>query len=104
MGFLQLVSGSYSLLQSGLLIVTASIIVEHALGCTGFSSCRVWARVDAVPGLQGTGSLVVVLGLSCWPACGIFPDQGLNRCPLHSKEDSTTGPPGKPRPIHLKMV
>ena len=32
-------------------------------------------------------SLVVVLGLSC-PACGIFPDQGWNLCPLHWHVDS----------------
>ena len=29
-------------------------------------------------------------------ACGTFPYQGLNWCPLHCKADSTTGPPGKP--------
>ena len=29
-------------------------------------------------------------------ACGTFPYQGLNWCPLHWKADSTTGPPGKP--------
>ena len=33
--------------------------------------------------MQHTGSVVVVHGLSCSVACGIFPDQGLNRCPLH---------------------
>ena len=29
------------------------------------------------------GSVVVVHGLSCSEACGIFPDQGLNLCLLH---------------------
>ena len=29
------------------------------------------------------GSAVVAHGLSCSKACGIFPDQGLNLCPLH---------------------
>ena len=34
------------------------------------------------------GSVVVVCGLSCSIACGIFTDQGSNRCPLHCKADS----------------
>ena len=37
-------------------------------------------------------SLFVVHGLPCPMACGIFPDQGLNLCPLAGL---TTGPPGK---------
>ena len=36
-------------------------------------------------------------GLSCSVACGLFPDQGSNPCPLHWQADSlTTAPPGKP--------
>ena len=34
------------------------------------------------------GSAVVAHGLSCSAACGIFPDQGLNPCPLHWQADS----------------
>ena len=30
----------------------------------------------------------VVHGLSCSAACGIFPDQGSNPCPLHWQVDS----------------
>ena len=37
----------------------------------------------------------VVHRLSCSAACGIFPDQGSNPCPLHWQVDSTTEPPGK---------
>ena len=37
--------------------------------------------VVAAPGPQGTGSVVVVLGLGCSAACGIFLDQGLNLFP-----------------------
>ena len=37
-----------------------------------------WASVVVAHGLQSKGSVVVVLGLSCLAACGIFPDQGLN--------------------------
>ena len=33
-------------------------------------------------------SVVVAHGLSCSTACGIFPDQGLNPCPLHWQMDS----------------
>ena len=34
------------------------------------------------------GSVVVAHGLSCSAACGIFPDQGPNPCPLHWQADS----------------
>ena len=37
--------------------------------------------------LQGTCPAVVTHGLNCSAACGIFPDQGLNPCPLHWQED-----------------
>ena len=33
-------------------------------------------------------SVVVAHGLSCSVACGIFPDQGSNPCPLHWQVDS----------------
>ena len=35
-----------------------------------------------------TGSVVVAHGLSCSAACGVFPDQGSNPCPLHWHADS----------------
>ena len=43
--------------------------------------------------LRGTvskraGSVVVAHGTSCSEACGIFPDQGSNPCPLHWQADS----------------
>ena len=49
------------------------------LRCTGFSCCRAWALghlhpAVVVPRLQGTGSVVEVQRLSCFMACGIFPD------------------------------
>ena len=34
------------------------------------------------------GSVVVAHGPSCSTACGIFPDQGSNLCPLHWQADS----------------
>ena len=38
--------------------------------------------------LRHTGSIVVVCGFSCPKACGIFPGQGLNLCPLNWKWES----------------
>ena len=38
--------------------------------------------------LRSTGSAVVAHGPSCSAACGIFPDEGLNPCPLHWQADS----------------
>ena len=62
-----------------------------------FSSCGKWGPLfNAVRGpliivaslLRSTGSsragsVVVAHGPSCSVACGIFPDQGCNPCPLH---------------------
>ena len=39
-------------------------------------------------GSRRTGSVVVAHGPSCSAACGIFPDQGSNPCPLHWQADS----------------
>ena len=40
------------------------------------------------PGLQSADSVVVVHGLSCSTARGIFPDHGLDPCLLHWQVDS----------------
>ena len=69
---------------------------------TAFSSCReqgllfvavcrlllALASLVAEHRLQSADSVVVALGLSCPETCGIFPDQGLNLCPLHWQADS----------------
>ena len=39
-------------------------------------------------GSRRAGSVVVAHGPSCSAACGIFPDQGSNPCPLHWQADS----------------
>ena len=39
-------------------------------------------------GSRRAGSVVVSHGPSCSAACGIFPDQGSNPCPLHWQADS----------------
>ena len=47
-------------------------------------------------GLLSTDSVVMEHELSCPMACGIFPDQGSNLCPLFWQvEFLITGPPGK---------
>ena len=48
----------------------------RASHCSGFSCCRAQAV-----GLRA--SAAVAQGCSCSSACGIFPAQGLNPCPLH---------------------
>ena len=49
--------------------------------CGGFSCCG--ARV-----LGAQASVDVAHRISCSAACGIFPDQGSNLCPLHWQADS----------------
>ena len=54
----------------GNLTGVASLTAEHRLQANGLQR------------LHHVGSIVVLRGLSCSAACGIFPDQGLNPCPL----------------------
>ena len=50
--------------------------------------CGVRAPCCGAQSLGHAGSVIVVHGLS-WPEeCGIFPDQGLNRCTLHWQVES----------------
>ena len=45
--------------------------------------------LDTEHRLQGTqASVVAASRLNCSTVCGIFPDQGLNQCPLHCKADA----------------
>ena len=48
-----------------------------------------WSMGFRVRGLRGTGSVVLVHGLSCSVASGIFPDQGSYQCFLHWLVDSS---------------
>ena len=74
--------GGYSLMaMHGLLISVASLVAGH-----GIYSMQASAVV--APGLLSTGSAVAVQGLSCSPACGILPDQGLYPCILHQQTHS----------------
>ena len=60
----------------GFLIVVASLVAEQGLQAHGFQ----W--------LPHLGSVVGAHGPSFFVACGIFPEQGSNPCPLHWQEDS----------------
>ena len=54
--------------------------------CVGLS--LLWPVLLRSTGSRRAGSVVVVHGPSCSAACGIFPDQGSNPCPLHWQGDS----------------
>ena len=43
----------------------------------------------AAPGLQSTGSIVVMPGLSCYTACGTFPDQRWRPYLVYQQVDSS---------------
>ena len=69
----------------GLSLVAASG-VHSSLRCAGLSLSR--PLMLRSTGSRRAGSVVVVHGPSCSAACGIFPDQGLNPCPLNWQADS----------------
>ena len=54
--------------------------------CAGLSLSR--PLLLRSTGSRRTGSVIVPHGPSCSAACGIFPDQGSNPCPLHWQADS----------------
>ena len=54
--------------------------------CAGLSLSR--PLLLRSTGSRCAGSATVAHGPSCSAACGIFPDQGSNPCPLHWPEDS----------------
>ena len=54
--------------------------------CEGLSLSR--PHLLRSTGSRCTGSVIVAHGPSCSVACGIFPDQGSNPCPLHWQVDS----------------
>ena len=59
---------------------------HSSLRCAGLSLSR--PLLLRSTGSRRAGSVVVAHGLSCSVACGIFPDQGSNPCPLHWQADS----------------
>ena len=69
----------------GLSLVVASG-GHSSLRCAGLSLSR--PLLLRSTGSRRAGSVVVAQGPSCSAACGIFPDQGSNLCPLHWQADS----------------
>ena len=69
----------------GLSLVAASR-GHSSLRCAGLSLS--WPLLLWSTGSRHAGSVVVAHGPSCSAACGIFPDQGSNPCPLHWQADS----------------
>ena len=55
---------------------------------SGFSRCREQSLGTAVSVVATLSSVVVLRGISCSEACGIFLVQGLNQCLLHWQADS----------------
>ena len=54
--------------------------------CAGLSLSR--PLLLRSTGSRHTGSVIAAHGPSCSAACGIFPEQGSNPCPLHWQADS----------------
>ena len=69
--------------------------------CAGLSLSR--PLLLRSTGSRRTGSVIVAHGPSCSAACGIFPDQGWNPCPLHWQADSQPlRHQGSPQGLFLK--
>ena len=69
----------------GLSLVAASG-GQSSSRCAGLSLS--WPLLLRSTGSRRAGSVAVAHGLTCSAACGIFPDQGSNPCPLHWQADS----------------
>ena len=69
-------------------LTAVASLVEHRLVGSGLQSLQHVGSVITAPGLQSTGLVIVVNGVSCPLACGIFPNKGSNLCLLHWQEDS----------------
>ena len=69
----------------GLSLVVASR-AHSSSRCAGLSLSR--PLLLRSTGSRRAGSVIVPHGCSCSVACGIFPDQGSNPCPLHWQADS----------------
>ena len=76
-------SGGYSSLWCADFLLWLLLLQSTGSRCAGFSSCGTWAQLS-----WHVGSVVVAHRLSCSTACGIFPDQRSNPCPLHWQADS----------------
>ena len=79
-----------------LLIAVASLVAEHGLQAHRLQQLWHMGSVVVAYGLQSAGSVVVVHGLSCSVACGIFPRPGFkSMSPALAGGFLTIAPPGK---------
>ena len=69
----------------GLSLVAANVC-HSSSRCAGLSLSRPFLLRST--GSRRAGSVAVAHRPSCSAACGIFPDQGANPCPLHWQADS----------------
>ena len=70
--------------------------------CAGLSLS--WPLLLRSTGSRRAGSVIAAHGPSCSAACGIFPDQGSNPCPLHWQADSQPlRHQGSPTHLSLKI-
>ena len=74
-------AGATHVVALGLLVTVAPLVADHRLWSA-------WAPVVRASGLWSTGLVVVVHGLSCSVAGGVFPDQRSNPCLLLWQVDS----------------
>ena len=96
-------SGGHSSSRCAGLSLSRPLVAEHRLQTCRLSRCG--SRAQLLRGMwdlpslsrplllrstgsRRAGSVVVAHGPSCSAACGIFPDQGSNPCPLHWQADS----------------
>ena len=63
-----------------------SLVAASSYSSCGDFSLRWLLLLQSTRGCLG--SVVVAHWLSCSAACGIFPEQGLNSCPLHWEADT----------------
>ena len=86
----------------GLSLVVAS--GDHSSSrCAGLSPLR--PLLVRSTGSRRAGSVIVAHGPSCSVACGIFPDQGSNPCPLHWQADSQPlRHQGSPIPLFIHLL
>ena len=71
--------------------------------CVGLSLS--WPLLLQSTGSRCAGSVIVAHGPSCSAACGIFPDQGSNPCPLHWQADfQPLHHQGSPAYVFLNLV
>ena len=85
--FRSCVSGGYLSVVLGLLNALVCLVQSAGSRAPRLGTCSSWAQELQLSG-SSTGSIVVVHGLSCSAACGVFSDQGSNPCLLHWQVDS----------------